>query len=95
MARYVCDFNELNNQSKKLKEVASNMKSEVSTYKSKISEDLSGWNSPAKTDLFAAINKRTPRVEDMAQTIDDLGNFINEQTNKINNLEEKLATFNI
>lgn len=95
MARFLCDFNALDNQAKNLRELASEMKSGTDAYKNKISEDLAGWNSFAKAELFGVINNRTPQVEDMAQTIEDLGNFIIIETNKIKELEEKLGSFNI
>lgn len=95
MARFLCDFDVLDKQVKSLKSVASEMKSEVATYKNKISEDLIGWDGIAKTELFERINNRTPRVEDMAKTIEDLSDFITKETNNIKNLEEKLAAFNI
>ena len=95
MSRYVCDFDQVDEQAKNLCETASNMEDAVSDYDSEIDSELAGWKGSAKTAFDSTNSEQITRAKSDAYNLDDLGQFIGEVSQNIRKIEEELAKLEI
>ena len=95
MAKYVCDFAQVNSIGQKMCQVASDMTSAVSNYSSKIESDLSSWEGAAKSSFQSTCEGQVSTATDDATYINALGEFIQSAAQSIETLEGELSSLNI
>lgn len=95
MAKYVCDVEQVSSAGDKLCQAASEIKSAVSSYSSKIDGTLSSWSGKAK-DSFSNTNaKQVSLANQQAEYLNSLGEFVKNAAQSIESLEGELAGLNI
>ncbi len=95
MAKYVCDFDQVQSVGKNICDAASEMETSVSTYSSNIDGDLSGWNGAAKDSFNTTNTEQVAQATSNAQSMNELGNFIQDAAQSIQSLDSELASMSI
>ena len=95
MAKYVCDFAEVQAAGEKLCQTASDMTSAIDTYSSTIESDLSTWTGTAKSSFESTNTTQVTTAKADAQYINALGEFVKKASQSIQSLEEELASLSI
>lgn len=95
MAKYVCDFGQVKSAGEKLCSAASDLQSSISNYGSRIESDLSSWNGSAKSSFSSTCAEQVESAMQTAQQMENLGEFIKNAAQSIQDLEEQLAGLSI
>lgn len=93
MAKYVCDFSQVYSSGEKICQVANDMNSAANNYSSQIDSHLSSWNGMAKNSFTNANTEQIRQVGETVKYISSLGEFVKTASQKIEELEEELASF--
>lgn len=95
MPKYVCDFAQVSSAGDKLIQAASDLSTSTTTYASTIDSDLSGWSGSAKTSFTTQCKGQTDIACEKATHMNEFGEFVKEAAQKIQELDESLATIQI
>ena len=95
MPKFVCDFATVKSAGKSIATSASDIRTSISTYSSKIEENLAGWDSTTKTSFVSVNEEEVTKANGMSDYAEKLGQFIEEAATKIEELEEELAQIDI
>lgn len=95
MAKYVCDFEQVNSIAEKVCQAVSDMESALTTYSSNIDNNLSSWSGDAKTSFTTTSSTLTSNATSDLEYINSLGEFIKSSSQAIQKVEEELANINI
>ena len=93
MAKYVCDFAQVYSSGEKICQVANDMNSAANNYSSQVENHLSSWNGVAKNSFSSANTEQVRQLGETAKYISALGEFVQTAAQKIEELEEELASF--
>ncbi len=92
MPKYVCDYDEVKKIGKNLCKTATEIKSSVKSYVSKIDNDLSEWDSAAKNSFSSVNQTQAAATTADAEYTSKLGEFIQVSADSIQQLDEQLAS---
>lgn len=95
MAKYVCDYAQVVAAGEKMIEAASELSTATTSYVSNIESDLNGWNGSAKTNFSAQCKGQTDIATEKATYMNEFGEFIKSCAQKIQELDESLASIQI
>lgn len=95
MAKYVCDFSEVNRIGNELCNLADDLKANVNNYDSKVQGDLSSWNGVAKSSFVGQCSGQVAIANSNAEMLSDLGNFIISAAQSIEQVEDELSSLSI
>lgn len=95
MAVLVCNFQDVEEQGNITCDNAKDMDENISAYKTKLDDKLSGWTGTAKEEFNASNEYLIQNAQKVAAVNDSLGEFILIAKDAIYELEEELATMNI
>lgn len=95
MAKYVCDFSEVNRIASELCDLASSLNSNLSNYNSRISSDLSSWNGSAKGTFTSQCDGQVTIAKANADILNELGAFIKSSAASIQQVEDELSNLSI
>ena len=95
MAKYVCDYEQVTAAGEKLVQAANEMLASTNSYSTSIASDLSGWTGNAKTSFDTLNQEQVANVTAKAAYISEFGEFIKSASQKIQELDDTLATLNI
>ena len=91
MAKYVCDFDQVNQIGEKVCEAATEMESSIMTYSTNMDSDLNDWSGNAKNAFSITKEKQVGAARQDCAYIKELGEFIKLSSQTIRDLEEQLA----
>lgn len=95
MAKFVCDYAQVTAAGEKLIAAASDLSSATSTYSTNISSDLSGWTGTAKDSFSTQCTTQTTTASEKAKYMNEFGEFIKSASQKIQQLDDELASITI
>lgn len=95
MAKYVCDFSEVNRIGNELCSLAEELKSYVNNYDSKVQGDLSSWDGAAKSAFIGQCTAQISIANSNAEMLNELGDFIKNASQSIEQLDDELASLDI
>lgn len=95
MAKYVCDFDAVRDAGEKLATTASEMQSSIDTYSTTIEGDLEGWESASKTSYMAANEEQKAKAKSVNEYATKMSEYVIMVADKIEDLENELASINI
>lgn len=95
MAKYVCDFGEVNRIGTELCSLAEELKGNISSFDSQITSDLSTWNGDAKSSFQGQCSGQVENAISQAEYANELGEFIKNAASSIEQLESELASSSI
>ena len=95
MAKFVCDFDTVNQEANNLCNSGKELTTATSSYDTKITSDLSGWNSSAST-VFSGVNKgQVAEANAISEYANSLGEFILKASKAIEQAETELSSIRI
>ena len=92
MAKYVCDFEQVNQIGEKVCEAAADMEASINNYSMNMDSDLKDWSGNAKNAFSNTKEKQVSAAKADCIYIRELGEFIKLAANTIEELEEQLAS---
>lgn len=92
MAKYVCDFSEVNRIGKELRSLAEELKTCVENFDSKVQSDLSSWNGTAKSSFVDQCKAQKIIANSNAEVLGELGDFVMSAANNIQQLDDEFAS---
>lgn len=95
MPKYVCDFETVNKVGESLCEIATEMRSSVSSFSTKIASDLSSWTGQAKDTFNNTISSEVTASNANADEVEKVGTHIKDAVAKIQEKETELASLTI
>lgn len=95
MSKYVCDYDQLLSVAKSLCSLGNELETNVSTYASNMTANLSSWNGSAKKNFIKQCNGQVDLATRKAQETVALGNFIQNAVEEIQKTEQELAQLTI
>lgn len=95
MAKYVCDFDQVNNIANRLEEIASNMTETVDSYVSEINGILAGWKGESKNNFTSSNNEKSEEIKKNIVPLNQASKYLKEVVTKIQSAEEELSSLSI
>ena len=95
MAKFVCDYAQVTAAGEKLVQAASDLTSATTTYSSNIESDLSGWTGSAKSSFETQCKAQITTATEKAKYMNEFGEFIKTASQKIQELDDSLASLSI
>lgn len=95
MAKYVCDVEQVISAGEKMVSAGENLENSSNTYSSNIQSDISGWDGQAKTSFNSEYLSQMDSVSKKAKTMIEFGEFIKTSAKAIQELDDKLAEYDI
>ena len=95
MAKFVCDYAQVTAAGEKLIQAASDLTTATNNYSSTITSDLSGWTGDAKNSFTTTCTAQVTAATEKAKYMNDFGEFIKSASQKIQALDDELASISI
>lgn len=96
MARYVCDFDKVNEEAEKIITAAGDMQKDLNTYVTNVSEHLTGWGGTSAKKAFEVTDDEQVQITNThVKDIEDVGNFIKKACAEVLACEEFLGGLKI
>lgn len=95
MAKYVCDFAQVIAAGEKLVSTATEMKTAVQNYDTKVTQDLASWNGNGKSSFSTQCTGQVQLATANAEQMEKVGEFIKSAAQSIQELESQLASLSI
>lgn len=95
MAKYVCDFDEVNKIADELKNIANNMNTDITEFETELNQALSGWKGKS-SDTFATENSEYVNlIKKQIEYLNEASDFLKNAVQNIEETEENLAALSI
>lgn len=95
MAKYVCDYNQLNSTADSLIEHGGTLKENISTYESNMTAGLSSWDGTAKKTFLKQCSHQVDLATAKADETIKLGEFIKGAVEEIQKADQDLSQLTI
>lgn len=95
MAKYVCDFEVLTEVGQQLQQSSSDLTGASSDYAGKFESSLNSWQGSSKQMLTTQHKGQIDVANQKAQYISEFGQFIQQTSQSMQELESQLAGLNI
>lgn len=95
MAKYVCDFEQVNSIISKLENSSNNLTNEITSFGQQISSDLSGWEGTAKDNFITSNEKQIELIKTEILLINEFIDFLKQAISAIESAESSLASLSI
>lgn len=95
MAKYICDFSEVNRIGSELCALAKDLKTDVEDFNTKIQSDLSGWTGTASGNFSGQCSAQVAIATANAEMAQELGDFIKSAASSIQEVEDQLGSMSI
>ena len=95
MPKFVCDYGQVTSAGEKLIEAGNSLKTATTSYSSKITSDLSGWTGDAKNSFMTSCTAQTEAAVAKAEKISSFGEFVKGGAQKIQELDDQLASLSL
>lgn len=95
MAKYVCDFDQVNNIANRLEELANTMTDTVDSYVGEINGILASWKGESKTNFINSNNEKSEEIKKNIVPLNQASKYLKEVVSKIQNAEEELSSLSI
>lgn len=95
MPKFVCDYGQVTSAGAKLVEAGNTLKTATTTYASKIESDLKGWNGDAKTSFMSTCKTQIEAATQKADKMSRFGEFVKGGAQKIQELDDQLASLSL
>ncbi len=92
MDEIVCDFEQVRAAGDALVKSAENYDSAISSFSTSIEGDLSEWKGATKTELKSQVDSQVQTSSQVAEQVRNLGNYIVECVNKIEETDKNIAS---
>ncbi len=95
MAKYVCNFEKVENTIKKLKKTKEDIVNSINNYNNSIENVTFGYSGNAKEIMMQKIKVNIEEMENSVTNITNMISFLEKNYKLINEAEEKLALLDI
>lgn len=95
MAKYVCDFDQINAIINNMKSSLENTKSLLDECSNNVDSELSGWTGDAKNKFITSKNSQITLIKENIQINEEIVDFIKVAVNAIQDAEATLASLKI
>ena len=95
MAKYVCDYDQLNSIAESLHKIGGDLADNISTYASDMTTGLSSWNGTAKKTFLTKCDTQVELATAKANESIALGDFIKGAVDEIQKTDQELAQLTI
>ena len=95
MAKFVCDFEQVNYCSKNILSNSDNIRNCVNNMDANVKENLPGWTGTAHDEFIASMEKKKEELVNYADLAKNLSEFLSLTAESIMSLEEELSSLSI
>ena len=95
MAKYVCDFDILTSVGQQLQTSASDLTSSATEYSGKFESSLNSWQGSSKQMLTTQHKGQIDAANKKAEYINEFGQFLQQASQSMQELESQLSGLNI
>ena len=95
MAKYVCDFEQVNSIINKLENSSINLTNDITSFGQEISSNLSGWEWKAKDNFITSNEKQIESIKTEILLINEMTDFLKQAVEAIESAESSLASLSI